>query len=156
MDAIDTLQSSAPETKAERIARYKAERRRELAERYGNTDEITSKYVRRDRKVGDTSETPSSDTKEKEKYEDNTSERSYTRRGPTSRAAAAEHTECEPTKGIEDISYLKENTETVSSSKISSQFRWVFSPLHKDFSDSFLGIPAETEIITIPLSMLPT
>uniref|UniRef100_A0A3B4XDT4 Supervillin d n=1 Tax=Seriola lalandi dorsalis TaxID=1841481 RepID=A0A3B4XDT4_SERLL len=81
MDGIDTLQSSAPETKAERIARYKAERRRELAERYGNTEEFTSKYVRRDRKIADTSETVSSVTKEKEKYEDNGAEPTYSRRG---------------------------------------------------------------------------
>ncbi|XP_029568562.1 supervillin [Salmo trutta] len=56
MDAVDTIQNSALETKAERIARYKAERRRELAERYGNTEEAGSKYTRRDRKAGETSE----------------------------------------------------------------------------------------------------
>lgn len=89
MDGIGTLQSSAPETKAERIARYKAERRRELAERYGNTDEITSKYVRRDRKIGDASETVSSETKEKEKCEDNESEQPYTRRGSRNKVAEA-------------------------------------------------------------------
>uniref|UniRef100_A0A674BM60 Supervillin d n=1 Tax=Salmo trutta TaxID=8032 RepID=A0A674BM60_SALTR len=50
------LMNSALETKAERIARYKAERRRELAERYGNTEEAGSKYTRRDRKAGETSE----------------------------------------------------------------------------------------------------
>uniref|UniRef100_A0A3B4B2D0 HP domain-containing protein n=1 Tax=Periophthalmus magnuspinnatus TaxID=409849 RepID=A0A3B4B2D0_9GOBI len=50
MDGIDTLPSSALETKAERIARYKEERRRELAQRYGNTEEFTSRYVRRDKK----------------------------------------------------------------------------------------------------------
>ncbi|XP_051774862.1 supervillin-like isoform X2 [Erpetoichthys calabaricus] len=37
------------ESKAERIARYKAERRRELAERYSHTEEFTSKYVRQDK-----------------------------------------------------------------------------------------------------------
>ncbi|XP_034564247.1 LOW QUALITY PROTEIN: supervillin [Notolabrus celidotus] len=122
MDGIDTLQSSAPETKAERIARYKAERRRELAERYGSTDEFTSKYVRRDRKIGDTAETLSSDTKEKDIYEDNASEKTYTRRGLRGRGAE-EHAEDEPTQEKEDISHLKANTETVSSTKISSQFR---------------------------------
>lgn len=81
MDGISALQSSAPETKAERIARYKAERRRELAERYGTTDEFSSKYVRRDRKIADTSETLSSESKEKEKHEDNRAEQSHTRRG---------------------------------------------------------------------------
>uniref|UniRef100_A0A665WHI1 Supervillin-like n=1 Tax=Echeneis naucrates TaxID=173247 RepID=A0A665WHI1_ECHNA len=85
MDGVDTLQSSAPETKAERIARYKAERRRELAERYGNTEEFTSKYVRRDRKIADTSEIVSSATKDKAKYEDNGSEPTYSRRGIRSR-----------------------------------------------------------------------
>uniref|UniRef100_A0A8C4NMM1 Supervillin d n=1 Tax=Dicentrarchus labrax TaxID=13489 RepID=A0A8C4NMM1_DICLA len=78
---------SAPETKAERIARYKAERRRELAERYGNTDEFTSKYVRRDRKIVDTTETVSSEAKEKEKCEDNGSEQTYTRRGLRNKVA---------------------------------------------------------------------
>ncbi|XP_061911665.1 supervillin isoform X2 [Entelurus aequoreus] len=77
MDAMDTLQSSAPETKAERIARYKAERRRELAERYGTTEEFTSKYARsKDRKIAESSE-----TKTKEKFEDNGSEERYTRKG---------------------------------------------------------------------------
>uniref|UniRef100_A0A667YY86 Supervillin c n=1 Tax=Myripristis murdjan TaxID=586833 RepID=A0A667YY86_9TELE len=36
------------EPRSERIARYKAERRRELAERYGNLEELPSKCVRRD------------------------------------------------------------------------------------------------------------
>ncbi|TNN38546.1 Supervillin [Liparis tanakae] len=90
MDGIGTLQSSAPETKAERIARYKAERRRELAERYGNTEEIASKYVRRDRKAGDASETVSSETKEKGKYEEDESGEAYARRGSRNRAADAE------------------------------------------------------------------
>ncbi|XP_061823847.1 supervillin isoform X4 [Nerophis lumbriciformis] len=77
MDAMDTLQSSAPETKAERIARYKAERRRELAERYGTTEEFTSKYARsKDRKIAESSE-----SKTKEKCEDNGSEERYTRKG---------------------------------------------------------------------------
>lgn len=115
MDGIDTLQSSAPETKAERIARYKAERRRELAERYGNNDEFTPKYVRRDRKTGDTSETVSSETKEKEKYEDNGSEQTYTRRGLRNKVTEpVEHTDDEPAL----------ETDTVSSStKTSSHCR---------------------------------
>ncbi|KAL6095019.1 uncharacterized protein ACO6RY_16302 [Pungitius sinensis] len=76
MDGIGTLQSLAPETKAERIARYKAERRRELAERYGTADEAASRYVRRDRKIGDAAE-----TKEKANHEDNGSEQTPSRRG---------------------------------------------------------------------------
>ncbi|XP_048869049.1 supervillin-like isoform X2 [Brienomyrus brachyistius] len=44
------MENTATESKAERIARYKAERRRELAERYGNTEELPSKYVRKDKR----------------------------------------------------------------------------------------------------------
>nr|QNQ79867.1 supervillin [Siniperca chuatsi] len=130
MDGIDTLQSSAPETKAERIARYKAERRRELAERYGNTDEFTSKYVRRDRKIGDTSETVSSETKEKEKIEDNGSEQTYNRRALRNKVAEpVEHTDDEPAQEKEGTTHLKTDTilssksEAVSSMKTSSHFR---------------------------------
>ncbi|XP_072312819.1 supervillin [Eucyclogobius newberryi] len=72
MDGIDTLQSSALETKAERIARYKEERRRELAQRYGNTDDFTSKYVRRDKKTSDSTET--------DKKDNDVTEQSYSRR----------------------------------------------------------------------------
>ncbi|XP_030649796.1 supervillin [Chanos chanos] len=44
------MENPAPETRAERIARYKAERRRELAERYGNQEEeLPSKWSRRER-----------------------------------------------------------------------------------------------------------
>uniref|UniRef100_A0A3Q1GUA3 Supervillin d n=1 Tax=Acanthochromis polyacanthus TaxID=80966 RepID=A0A3Q1GUA3_9TELE len=120
MDGIDTLQSSAPETKAERIARYKAERRRELAERYGNTEEFTSKYVRRERKIDDASETASSATKEKEKYEDNGPEQTYTRRGLRNKVAEpVEHADDEPVQEKEATTLLK--TDTISSSK--SEFR---------------------------------
>lgn len=130
MDGIDTLQSSAPETKAERIARYKAERRRELAERYGNTEEITSKYVRRERRTGDTSDTVSSATKDKEKYDDNGSEPTYSRRGPRNKVVEpAEHTDDEPAQVKEATTHLKTDTvlssksEAVSSIKTSSHFR---------------------------------
>lgn len=112
------MQSSAPETKAERIARYKAERRRELAERYGNTEEITSKYVRRDRKIA--TETASSETKEKDKYEDNGSEQTYTRRGLRNKVAEpVEHAEDEPAQEKEDTTHLKTSSksEAVSSTK---------------------------------------
>lgn len=47
MDAVESM--SSMESKADRIARYKAERRRELAERYANMDDLTSKYTRRQR-----------------------------------------------------------------------------------------------------------
>lgn len=123
MDGIDTLQSSAPETKAERIARYKAERRRELAERYGNTDEFTSKYVRRDRKIGDTSETVSSESKEKEKHEDNGSEQTYTRRGLRNRVAEPDDEEKEGTTRLKTDTVLSSKSEAVSSMKVSSHLR---------------------------------
>ncbi|XP_032358291.1 supervillin isoform X2 [Etheostoma spectabile] len=130
MDGIDTLQSLAPETKAERIARYKAERRRELAERYGNTDEFTSKYVRRDKKIGDTAETVSSDTKEKEQCEDNGSEQTYTRRGVRNKAAEpVEPNDDEQTQEKDGTTHLKTDpilsskSEAVSAMKTSSHLR---------------------------------
>ncbi|XP_023254351.1 supervillin-like [Seriola lalandi dorsalis] len=126
MDGIDTLQSSAPETKAERIARYKAERRRELAERYGNTEEFTSKYVRRDRKIADTSETVSSVTKEKEKYEDNGAEPTYSRRGLRNKVVEpVEQTndEKEATTHLKTDAILSSKSEAVSSIKMTSHFR---------------------------------
>lgn len=93
------MQNSAPETKAERIARYKAERRRELAERYGTTDEFTSKYVRREIKTANASETVSLESREKEKCEDTQAEQSYTRRGLRSREHAEHSDETDPQKG---------------------------------------------------------
>jgi len=56
MDAVDSLQGSSLESKAERIARYKAERRRELSERYANLEESSSVYTRRER-LGETTDT---------------------------------------------------------------------------------------------------
>lgn len=44
------MENPALEPRSERIARYKAERRRELAERYGNMEELPTKCVRRDGK----------------------------------------------------------------------------------------------------------
>ncbi|XP_053269432.1 supervillin isoform X2 [Pleuronectes platessa] len=124
MDGVDALQSSAPETKAERIARYKAERRRELAERYGNTEEFTSKYVRRDKKIGETSEAVSSVTK------DNGSEPTYSRRGLRSKVVdPVELTEDEPTQDKEAATHIRTDatlsskSELVSSNKTSSPSR---------------------------------
>ncbi|XP_016101596.1 supervillin-like [Sinocyclocheilus grahami] len=59
MDDLDSLQDS----KAERIARYKAERRRELAERYANLEESSSLYTQREnkRETTDTSELKKTD-----------------------------------------------------------------------------------------------
>ncbi|XP_029977773.1 supervillin isoform X2 [Sphaeramia orbicularis] len=118
MDGIDTLQSSTLETKAERIARYKAERRRELAERYGNTEEFTSRYVRRDRKIGESSEAAPSTTRKNERQEDNESEQTYTRREYRSKVAEPDD---EPTHPTEDTSPTK--ADTVVSSTKSSYFR---------------------------------
>ncbi|XP_041673238.1 supervillin isoform X3 [Cheilinus undulatus] len=47
---MDTTENPVLEPRSERIARYKAERRRELAERFGNLEELPSKWVRRDGK----------------------------------------------------------------------------------------------------------
>ncbi|XP_051742779.1 supervillin isoform X2 [Ctenopharyngodon idella] len=47
---MDKMENVAQESRAERIARYKAERRRELAERYGSQEEeLPSKWSRRER-----------------------------------------------------------------------------------------------------------
>ncbi|XP_023654454.1 supervillin isoform X1 [Paramormyrops kingsleyae] len=48
--SLGAMESTTTESKAERIARYKAERRRELAERYANTEELPLKYVRKDKR----------------------------------------------------------------------------------------------------------
>lgn len=115
MDGIETLQSSTAETKAERIARYKAERRRELAERYGNMEEYTSKYVRRDRKADDASETVPSATK------DNGTEPTYSRRGVRNKAEQNED-ETKPEKEAtthvraESSSSILENVSAVKTS----------------------------------------
>ncbi|XP_035510487.1 supervillin isoform X6 [Morone saxatilis] len=45
---MDAMENTVLEPRSERIARYKAERRRELAERYGNMEELPTKWVRRD------------------------------------------------------------------------------------------------------------
>lgn len=47
---METLENPVLEPRSERIARYKAERRRELAERYGTMEELPTKWVRRDGK----------------------------------------------------------------------------------------------------------
>ncbi|KAK9535307.1 hypothetical protein VZT92_007696 [Zoarces viviparus] len=49
---MDATENPVLETRSERIARYKAERRRELAERFGNMEELPSKWVRRDGREG--------------------------------------------------------------------------------------------------------
>ncbi|XP_033999333.1 supervillin isoform X2 [Trematomus bernacchii] len=47
---MDSMENLVLEPRSERIARYKAERRRELAERFGNLEELPTKWVRRDGK----------------------------------------------------------------------------------------------------------
>ncbi|KAM6914295.1 supervillin isoform 6-T6 [Lycodopsis pacificus] len=49
---MDATENPVLEPRSERIARYKAERRRELAERFGNMEALPSKWVRRDGKEG--------------------------------------------------------------------------------------------------------
>lgn len=44
---MDPMEDAVLEPRAERIARYKAERRRELAERFNNLDDLPTKWVRR-------------------------------------------------------------------------------------------------------------
>uniref|UniRef100_A0A6Q2XS42 HP domain-containing protein n=1 Tax=Esox lucius TaxID=8010 RepID=A0A6Q2XS42_ESOLU len=46
--SLDTMENPSLEPRSERIARYKAERRRELQERHGNMEELPPKWVRRD------------------------------------------------------------------------------------------------------------
>uniref|UniRef100_A0A673W7H6 Supervillin c n=1 Tax=Salmo trutta TaxID=8032 RepID=A0A673W7H6_SALTR len=48
MPTLDLFDHLSFGPRSERIARYKAERRRELQERYGNMEELPSKWVRRD------------------------------------------------------------------------------------------------------------
>lgn len=126
MDGVDTLQSSALETKAERIARYKAERRRELAERYGNMEDVTSRYVRKERKTADALETTSSVAKEKEKREDNGSEQTYTRRGLRNKVSEpVEQAGSEPEKdaGVHIKAVSSSTSEVYSSTRTSSYTR---------------------------------
>ncbi|KAJ7984425.1 hypothetical protein DPEC_G00354710 [Dallia pectoralis] len=101
MDAVDTLQNAALETKSERIARYKAERRRELAERYGNVDEVTSKYTRKDRKV--------TETTDREKPDDTSS-----RSEPSFSSRASRNKTRDREESIENVS----SQETVEDDKL--------------------------------------
>lgn len=47
LKGMEAMEAPVPEPRAERIARYKAERRRELAEHHGNAEERPTKWVRR-------------------------------------------------------------------------------------------------------------
>uniref|UniRef100_A0A8C7G9Y1 Supervillin d n=1 Tax=Oncorhynchus kisutch TaxID=8019 RepID=A0A8C7G9Y1_ONCKI len=106
MDAVDTIQNSALETKAERIARYKAERRRELAERYGNTEEVGSKYTRRERKAGETSE--------KEKTEDRSSKSEQTLSSRASRSRMEDREESVDSESSQETGGDEEDEEDKS------------------------------------------
>lgn len=145
MDGVDTLQSSTLETKAERIARYKEERRRELAKRYGNTEDFTSKYVRRDRKIGDSSETA-----KKETHNDDVSEEKHSRR---------ETKVAEPLESNDDVTaHHTEDTkptaalcssETVSSGKLSSRRVHSFTVLYIWDKGPLIPIVYERQWVTI-------
>lgn len=131
MEGVETLQSSTTlETKADRIARYKAERRKALAERYGNTEEYTPKYVRRERKVAEPSETFSSTSKDAEKLEISEPEQSYSRSAlrakPTEPEEQVNSESSEDTGGSKrDVSSSVKSETTI---KISSHSRWVHFP----------------------------
>lgn len=45
---MEAMENPVLEPRADRITRYKAERRRELAERYGDVEELPNKWVRRE------------------------------------------------------------------------------------------------------------
>uniref|UniRef100_A0A3P8ZIN7 HP domain-containing protein n=1 Tax=Esox lucius TaxID=8010 RepID=A0A3P8ZIN7_ESOLU len=113
MDAVDTLQSAPLETKAERIARYKAERRRELAERYGNVEDVTSRYTRKDRKVAETTEKVKPDDKS------SGSELSFSSRATRSRMADREES-VESVSSQETLGDEKPHTDTPAPSKSES------------------------------------
>ena len=132
MEGVDTLQSSTLETKADRIARYKAERRKALAERYGNMEDCTPKYTRRERKAADLSETHSSTGKDVEKLEISESEQSYGRsalRGKVMETVDQRSSETsEDTGGSTEgkpEGHLSCQPETTKSIRISSHSRWV-------------------------------
>ena len=130
MEGVDTLQSSTLETKADRIARYKAERRKALAERYGNMEDCTPKYTRRERKAADPSETHPSTGKDVEKLEISESEQSYSRsalRGKVTETVdqgSSEPSEDTGTEGKPE-GHLSCKPETTKSIRISSHSRWV-------------------------------
>ncbi|KAK7901934.1 hypothetical protein WMY93_018703 [Mugilogobius chulae] len=49
---MEAMENPVLEPRAERIARYKAERRRELAERYGVVEELPVKWTKREGREG--------------------------------------------------------------------------------------------------------
>ncbi|XP_059893675.1 supervillin-like isoform X2 [Gadus macrocephalus] len=130
MEGVDTLQSSTLETKADRIARYKAERRKALAERYGNMEDCTPKYPRRERKAPEPSEMPFSTGKDAEKLEISESEQSYSR--SAHRGKATEPVDQGSSGSSEDTGgstegkpegHLSCQSETTKSIRISSHSR---------------------------------
>nr|XP_021503182.1 supervillin isoform X3 [Meriones unguiculatus] len=93
-----SMDSHSLESKAERIARYKAERRRQLAEKYGLTldPEVDSEYLSRytkPRKDLDAAERRKSDRQE-EQSKDTSSQHSRTEPGP--RTSVVESQDCAP------------------------------------------------------------
>uniref|UniRef100_A0A8C6W8Y8 Supervillin n=1 Tax=Nannospalax galili TaxID=1026970 RepID=A0A8C6W8Y8_NANGA len=94
-----SMDTQGLESKAERIARYKAERRRQLAEKYGLTldPEADSEYLSRytkSRKDPDAAERRGKSDKQEDSSQDATS--LYSRAEPGSRTCAAEARVCAP------------------------------------------------------------
>ncbi|XP_051007128.1 supervillin [Acomys russatus] len=94
-----SMDTHSLESKAERIARYKAERRRQLAEKYGLTldPEVDSEYLSRytkSRRDPDAAERRGKSDKQEEQSKDASSRHSRTEPGP--RASLVESQECAP------------------------------------------------------------
>lgn len=94
-----SMDSHSLESKAERIARYKAERRRQLAEKYGLTldPEVDSEYLSRytkPRKDLDAAERRGKSDRQEEQSKDTSSQHSRTEPGP--RTSVVESQDCAP------------------------------------------------------------
>lgn len=94
-----SMDSHSLESKAERIARYKAERRRQLAEKYGLTldPEVDSEYLSRytkSRKDLDAAERRGKSDRQEEQSKDTGSQHSRTEPGP--RTSMVESQDCAP------------------------------------------------------------
>lgn len=96
-----SMDTHSLESKAERIARYKAERRRQLAEKYGLTldPEVDSEYLSRytkSRKDPDAAERRGKSDKQEEPSKDASSRHSRTEPGP--RTSLVESPDCAPVR----------------------------------------------------------
>uniref|UniRef100_A0A8C7XLE9 Supervillin d n=1 Tax=Oryzias sinensis TaxID=183150 RepID=A0A8C7XLE9_9TELE len=149
MDGVESLQNSA-ETKAERIARYKAERKRQLAERYGNTDEFTSNYVRRDKKIQEPTEAVSSAAKENNKNQDGPEQECIVRSRRNKEAETVGDAGDLPVQEI--ISAPSYNMESGSSTKPSHLRLAELSSGEDDIREKKSKKPKSTELIQTPLA----